>query len=306
MATGLVFNVQKFSLHDGPGIRTTVFLKGCPLHCWWCHNPESRGTEPFVHHDGTRCLGCLACVDVCPEGALSLDGRGALVTDPALCQGHGACSAVCPAEARQAVGRWITVERLLEEVEQDRLYYEESGGGVTFSGGEPLHQWRFLVQALAACGGREIHRVVDTTGFAPPEVLMRVARETDLFLYDIKLMDPQLHVRATGVPLRPILDNLGRLLSAGARVQVRIPLVPGVTDDEGIRKTAEFLAALPPLEGVRLLPFHRSAKEKHRKFGMPWLLESDQEIPRGQAEEWAAVLRRRGLDAAVGANSKGE
>lgn len=294
VTTGLVFNVQRYSLRDGPGIRTTVFLKGCPLGCWWCHNPESRGREPFVHYDAERCLRCGACVEACARGALSLTPAG-VVTDSALCDGGAACVAACPSEARTLVGRSVTVEALMDEVEPDRLYYDESGGGVTFSGGEPLLQWRFLLEVLAECGRRELHRAVDTTGFAAPEVLMRVARDTDLFLYDLKVMDPELHRRVTGVPLRPILNNLVRLVHAGARVEIRIPLIPGVTDDRSIEQSGEFLRTLPGIEGVRLLPFHASARDKHRRFGLPWLMNDDDEIPGSALRRWSESLRRRGL-----------
>jgi pyruvate formate lyase activating enzyme len=299
MSTGLIFNVQKYSIHDGPGIRTTVFFKGCPLSCWWCHNPESQGREPFVHYDSKRCLGCGGCVRACPAGALTLTAAG-VVTDWDRCDAHGVCAQVCPAEARQVIGRTVTVPELLDEIERDRLYYEESGGGVTFSGGEPLLQWRFLLDVLTACGERDLHRAVDTTGFASPKVLLQVAEQTDLFLYDIKTMDPELHRRATGVPLSPILDNLARLLSAGARVRIRIPLIPGVTDDDSIDRTGAFLASLPAIEAVHLLPFHRSARDKHEKFGFPWLLESDDDIPEERVQDWAARIGAEGLQVTVG------
>jgi len=299
LRTGLVFDVRKYSIHDGPGIRTTVFFKGCPLACWWCHNPESQGRAPFVHYDASRCLGCQECVRACPEGALSLSAGG-IVTDRSLCRERGECVAVCPAEARRRVGRRVTVAELLAELESDRLYYDESGGGVTFSGGEPLLQWEFLLEALAACGARDLHRAVDTTGLAAPAVLLRVAAQTDLFLYDIKTMDPELHRRATGVRLRPILDNLERLLGAGAQVRIRIPLIPGVTTDESIAETGAFLATLPRIEGVSLLPFHRSARDKHRKFDMPWLLESDDDIPGERVAAWSALMARHGFRVTIG------
>jgi len=299
MSTGRVFDVQKFSIHDGPGIRTTVFFKGCPLSCWWCHNPESRGREPFVHYEADHCLGCGECVTACPEGALAFGEEG-IVTDPALCQVCGVCADTCPAEARRLIGREVELEELLAHLERDRPYYEESGGGVTFSGGEPLLQWRFLLEALSACGARGLHRAVDTTGFAAPGVLRRVARETDLFLYDLKVMDPVVHRRVTGVPLQPILDNLALLLSLGARVRIRIPLIPGVTSDESIDRTAELLRSLPPVEGVSLLPFHRSARDKHRKFDFPWLLESDEELPEARVAAWKVRLEARGLSVTVG------
>jgi pyruvate formate lyase activating enzyme len=299
MRTGLIFNIQKYSIHDGPGIRTTVFFKGCPLTCPWCHNPESRGRQPFVYYDRDRCLGCEACVRACPEDALSRNGSG-IVTDAARCKTHAACADACPAEARRLVGRRVTVDELLGEIERDRTFYEQSGGGVTFSGGEPLLQWKFLVDVLAACGKRGMHRAVDTTGYCEPEVLDRVAAETDLFLYDIKLMDPAQHRQLTGVPLEPILDNLSRLLARGAKVRIRVPLVPGVTSDESIARTAALLASLPEVDGVNLLPYHRPAKDKHRKFGMPWLLASDDDIPQDRVDAWAGRMADRGLRVTVG------
>lgn len=299
MHTALIFDVQKYCVHDGPGIRTTVFFKGCPLSCPWCHNPESRGRRAFVHYEADRCLGCGACVAVCPEGALSLTASG-VRTRAARCRLHAACVEECPAEARRLVGRRVGVEELVREVERDRVYYDESGGGVTFSGGEPLLQWRFLVEVLKACGARGLHRAVDTTGFAAPQVLRRVAPETDLFLYDLKVMDAELHRRTTGVPLQPVLDNLALLLSLGARVRIRIPLVPHVTTDASVERTADFLASLPAVEGVNLLPFHRSARDKHRKFGMPWLLEHDDDVPAERIAAWADRIASRGLQVSVG------
>lgn len=299
MRTGLIFDIKKYSINDGPGIRTTVFFKGCPLSCWWCHNPESRGRDAFVYYDATKCLGCQDCVRVCPEGALSM-GDGGIVTDPELCVDHGLCAAVCPSEARRLIGRRLTVDELLAEIEKDRLYFDESGGGVTFSGGEPLLQWEFLLDVLKECGRRELHRTVDTTGVAAPDVLLRIAAETDLFLYDIKTMDPELHKRSTGVQLRAVLENLARLLGAGAKVRIRIPLIPGVTDSDSIDRTGALLASLPAIEGVNLLPFHRSARDKHRKFGVPWLLESDDEIPGEQIQQWADLMGAHGFEVTIG------
>ena len=299
MRTGLIFNVQKYSIHDGPGIRTTVFFKGCPLTCPWCHNPESRGRQPFMYYDRDRCLGCEACVRACPERALSRNGTG-IVTDAARCQTHATCADACPSDARRLIGRRVTVPELLGEIEQDHTFYDVSGGGVTFSGGEPLLQWKFLLDLLVVCGKRGIHRAVDTSGYCEPHVLERVARETDLVLYDIKLMDPALHQRLTGVPLEPILENLSRLLEARATVRIRVPLIPGVTSDDSIGRIAALLASLPEVDGVSLLPFHKSARDKHRKFGMPWLLPADDAVPQERIAAWAGRLADRGLKVAVG------
>ena len=297
---GLIFDIRRYSVHDGPGIRTTVFFKGCPLSCWWCHNPESQGREPFVYYNPDRCLGCQTCIQACPEGALSMTPDG-VATDASRCTLGGVCVQVCPAEARQMVGRRYSVAEVVAEIERDRLFHEQSGGGVTFSGGEPLQQWRFLNQVLDACGERGIHRAVDTTGFASPKVLLSVAERTDLFLYDIKTMNPELHREATGVPLQPILDNLVRLASARARIRIRIPLIPGINDnDENIERTGAFLADLPGIDAVHLLPFHRPAKSKHARFGMPWRLEDDREIPDERVQELTARLERFGLSVTIG------
>ncbi len=301
---GLIFDIRRYSVHDGPGIRTTVFFKGCPLSCWWCHNPESQGRERFVYYNPDRCLGCGECVAACPEGALTLTDDSA-VTDATRCRLDDGCAApcvaACPAEARQMVGRSYTAGEVLAEIERDALFHDESGGGVTFSGGEPLLQWRFLLELLRRCGERGIHRAVDTTGFASPKVLAQVAEQTDLFLYDLKTMDPALHREATGVPLQPILDNLVRLTELGARIRIRVPLIPGINDTDGnMDATGAFLAPLGGIDAVHLLPFHRPARSKHERFGMPWRLADDREIPAERVDALAARLERHGPPVIIG------
>jgi len=300
---GLILDIRRYSVHDGPGIRTTVFFKGCPLSCWWCHNPESQGVTPFVHYDVDRCLRCLACLEVCDAGALFLTDAG-VETDSNLCTVCGDCVVACPAHARRMVGGGYSVAEVLAEVEKDRLFYDESGGGVTFSGGEPLVQWRFLLGVLEACGERGIHRTVDTSGMVAPSTLLRVADRTDLFLYDLKSMDPIRHERTTGAPLKPILDNLVRLLQAGLRVWIRLPLIPGFNDDEdNVDRTGAFLAGLggmERIESVHLLPFHKAAKHKHLKFGMAWRLKGDAQIPPDRTEEVRAHLESHGLTVKIG------
>jgi pyruvate formate lyase activating enzyme len=297
---GLIFDIRRYSVHDGPGIRTTVFFKGCPLSCWWCHNPESQGRTPILHYDPARCLRCGTCVAACAQGALTL-GPGGIAFDGDRCRLDGACVQACPARARELVGRSWTVAELVAEIEKDQLFHDQSGGGVTFSGGEPLLQWAFLLDALRATGERGIHRTVDTSGFASPRVLVEVAEETDLFLYDLKTLDAQLHRRVTGVPLRPIVDNLDRLLARNAHVRIRLPVIPGISDGaDHMERVAAFLTARPGVEGVHLLPFHRPARAKHERFGVPWRLEDDDVLPDERLSHLSGLLRARGLDVTIG------
>jgi len=298
--TGRIFNIMRFSTHDGPGIRTTVFLKGCPLACWWCHNPENWGHVPGVVYIKDRCTGCGACVAACPHQALSLTPEGVLA-DPDRCQGCGACVAACPAEARESTGRPIGLEELLQTVERDTPFYDQSGGGVTFSGGEPLAQPGFLMAALERCGRAGIHRAIDTSGYAEADVVRRAARSADLFLYDLKAMDPETHRRCTGVDNARILGNLRFLSEAGAEVVVRIPLVPGVNDDPAnIAATGEFLAGLPRRHPVDLLPYHDTARGKYARLG---LSRSEPAPAPPAAERLAAIqseLSRYGISAHIG------
>lgn len=267
-AEGLVFNVMRFATHDGPGIRTTVFLKGCPLACLWCHNPEHRRDLPAVVWEGRRCIGCGACIAACPTGACTLcDGQIRL--EVSRCRRCGRCADACPAEALERTERPLGLATLLATLERDRPFFEESGGGVTFSGGEPLAQPAFLLAALEAVGRLGIHRAVDTSGYADSELLATVADRADLFLFDLKGIDPRKHRRATGVDNRPILDNLARLSAAGAEIVVRMPLIPGINDGrEDLVAAGTFLAGLPRRPPVDVLPYHRAAAGKYRRLGL--------------------------------------
>ena len=231
--TGLVFDVRKYSIHDGPGIRTTFFLKGCPLSCVWCHNPEGLRPAPELFQRPDRCLGpdaCGACLAVCPSQAAAPAKTSETTGSGGLCLVCGACAAVCPTQARQLVGFRLTTEQALAAALEDEPFYDESGGGVTFSGGEPFFQPDFLLECLAAFKARGIHTAVDTSGFAPPEMLEKAAERADLFLFDIKLMDSRAHEQWTGVPNDRILKNLRLLCERGSSIWVRIPLIPGVND----------------------------------------------------------------------------
>lgn len=276
-ATGTIFDIRKFSLHDGPGIRTTVFFKGCPLACAWCHNPESQAFGDEIMLWEQRCIGCGECLEHCTHGAIvqvaGFDGRVRFVTDRAACTRCGECIDACPAEARTRVGRRMTVEKVMQEIERDRSFYEESGGGVTFSGGEPLAQAVFLRGLLEACRAVDLHTAVDTCGFAPWGALESILPYTDLFLYDIKVMDENEHRRLTGVSNRLILSNLKGLSASGARIILRVPIIPGMNDsEENFHEVASLAAGLPNLERVDLLPYHPSAAGKYERLDMDYAL----------------------------------
>jgi pyruvate formate lyase activating enzyme len=267
-----VFDVRRYSVHDGPGIRTTVFLKGCALSCWWCHNPESQAPGPeTIVHEG-RCIRCGACVEACLHGAVAwVDG--APVTDRSRCRACGTCTSACWTGAREVAGRAMSVEEVLAVVERDRPFYEQSGGGVTLSGGEPMLQARFAAALLAAARRLGFHTALDTCGHAPWESFERLRRDVDLFLYDLKLMDDARHRRYTGVGNRRILANLRRLSEAGHRIVLRVPVVPGVTDDAGnLAAVRAFASGLPRLVRLDLLPYHAIGVHKYQRLDRPYRL----------------------------------
>ena len=285
--TGIVFDIKKFSIHDGPGIRTTVFLKGCPLSCQWCHNPESQEMEPEIMLRPNRCIGCRVCINACPQGAISeRDGR--TITDVDRCIRCGACAEACYAEARELVGREMTVGEVMVEIEGDIAFYDESGGGVTFSGGEPLVQPDFLRDLLQACQEQEIHTTVDTCGFAPWEVLDSIRHHVDLFLYDLKLMDDARHQKYTGASNAIILANLRALVQRGHTTVLRVPIIPGINDDEANIAAIGALATELGLD-ADLLPYHATAIDKYRRMGRRYELEG----VTAPDEKWMVEIERR-------------
>jgi pyruvate formate lyase activating enzyme len=295
-----IFSIIRFSTHDGPGIRTTVFMKGCPLSCWWCHNPENWQHLPSEVYRIERCIGCGLCIAGCPSGALSPGPHG-IMTDPGLCRHCGRCTDVCPAEARECISKQIGMADLVSFLSRDVPFYEQSGGGVTFSGGEPLCQPDPLMTALRHCGELEIHRAVDTSGYVDSRTLMAVARHTDLFLYDLKLIDPEKHRAHTGVDNALILSNLRLLSEAGAAIIVRMPLIPGVNDDpQSIARAGEFIAGLPCRHPVDLLPFHRAAGAKYAKLGLPYRGEELAPLPPEVVTAAEQQLAHLGLKVSIG------
>ena len=299
-ATGILFDIRRYSLHDGPGIRTAVFFKGCPLRCAWCHNPESQRQPPELILRPKFCIACAGCVSACPQNAIHQDGER-LWTERLLCQDCGACVEACYAEARQLVGRRWTLDEVLAVLERDAAFYARSGGGVTFTGGEPLAQPGFLAALLAAARRLGLHTAVETSGYARWETVERLRPDVDLFLYDLKLIDERRHRQWTGVSNRRILDNLQRLSQAGAGLVVRIPLVPGANADaENLAATAAFLAGLPNLLRVDVLPYHPSAEAKYAGLGRDYALAGLGTPPADALESAAAALQRFGLPTTIG------
>jgi len=293
-ATGLIFDLRRFSIHDGPGIRTTVFLKGCPLDCWWCHNPESRSPERELFFRAQRCIRCGACADACPEGALARE-------DPGLCRACGTCAEACYAGAREMVGKEMTVTEIMEEVLKDRPFYEESGGGVTASGGEPLMQAEFLLELFQACKREGLHTALDTNGYAPWEKIESLLTCVDLFLYDLKLMDEERHRQFTGASNRLILENLKRLSGRGASLHLRIPVIPEVNDDEeNLCSTAALARTLPGVKRVNLLPYHQTALAKYENLGQSYRLPETRNPSEERMLELARTFSDSGLPVHVG------
>ena len=265
---GMVFDIKRYAIHDGPGIRVTVFLKGCPMSCAWCHNPESISADRQQMHTAGRCIGCGECVRVCPVEACAVTSGG-WVVDAGTCTLCGACADICPTRAVEIVGEDLSAAEVISEIEKDRTIIDHFGGGVTFSGGEPLMQPEFLIDLLKACGGAHLHRTVDTAGLAPTPTLLEVAGHTDYFLYDLKMTDPQLHRQWTGADNQLILRNLRALAETGADMEIRMPLIDGVNcSGAAIEAAADLVCLLAGnRKNVTLLPFHNLAPAKWAKLG---------------------------------------
>lgn len=265
---GYVFDIQHYSIHDGPGIRTTVFLSGCPLRCLWCQNPESQKLKPQLFYLKDKCIGCGRCIPVCPKGAIS-PFEGKVKTDRNLCDACGKCVEVCPTEARSIVGKEMTALEVYKKVASDVLFYNESGGGVTLSGGEVFVQPEFAAALLKLCKDNNIHTAVETCGFAQWETMEKVLSYVDLVMYDLKHLDTVEHEKCTGVPNETILENLKKIHhKLHLPINIRIPVIPGYNNSiKNMEATAEFIAnELDESVKVNLLPYHRMGEGKRQNL----------------------------------------
>jgi len=301
MKKGIIFDVKRYAIHDGPGIRTTVFLKGCPLRCQWCQNPEGIDLEPEVFWRENRCAeDCSACVTACPSRAVSKDGTR-IVVDREKCDFCRNCEEACVYDALEIVGREVSVGEIMEEIEKDRVFFDESGGGVTFSGGEPLLQVDFLESLLQEVKKSNIHVALDTSGYVPFQDLDRVSDQVDLFLYDLKIMDDEKHKKFTGVSNKIILENLRKLSGKEKAIIVRIPLVSGVNDDnQSIRMFTEHLRTLKNVKNISLLAYHRGGCEKFRRLLKEEKLETFNPPSKERIEEAKNILMDSGFSVKMG------
>ncbi|MFX1570184.1 MAG: glycyl-radical enzyme activating protein [Promethearchaeota archaeon] len=267
---GIIFDIQNYAIYDGPGIRTLIFLKGCPLKCVWCQNPESQKLTPQISYFEEKCVKCATCINACPNNALQLH-KNKIVRNEELCTTCGTCVEVCPNQVMEMVGKEILVEELVEIVIRDKPFFDNSGGGVTISGGEPTMQIRFLLEILKILKEKGIHTAIETCGYFNDDILEELTKYVDLFLFDIKHIDSLTHKEYTGVANDKILANFSALyLKIGnERIIPRIPVIPGVnTDEDTIRSIASFLNNLNYNGPIHLMPYNKLAKTKYEKVGM--------------------------------------
>ena len=300
LSAGVIFNVARYSTHDGPGIRTTVFFKGCPLNCWWCHNPESQSPTPQLIFREDRCIHCFACVKNCPHHALAIiDDSPAVLID--ACELSGECVRACYSGAREIIGKKMTAAEVMTEIERDTVFYDESGGGVTFSGGEPFMQPRILNSLLKLCKERMIHTAVETCGFVDSEIYASASPYVDQYLYDLKIIQDEKHRRFTRVSNGLILRNLRELARSHEHVIVRFPVIPSVNDDEeNVSLLGEFVSSLRKVDEVDVLPYHELGISKYKRLGARYRMREIKPPSNEGVARIAEQLRGYGLNVKIG------
>ena len=261
----IIFNIKRYAIHDGPGIRTTVFFKGCPLNCSWCHNPESKSYKKELFYNQKKCINCFDCVDACNKDALSIVNNK-LVLKREKCTGCFDCVNVCFNNVLKKAGTIYTVNELFNEINKDRVFYEESGGGITCSGGEPMMQIDFLEEFLKVCKTKKVHTVIDTSGYAEFDNFKRILKYTDLFLYDLKFISEKKHKKYTGLSNKIIINNLTMLKNNNASIRIRIPVIPDINGKEEIDEIIKFVDKIG-IKKVDLLAYHQVGINKEYRLG---------------------------------------
>lgn len=300
MTTACVSNIQKFCVHDGPGIRSVVFLMGCPLRCKWCQNPENFAAKPVLMFNQSRCIGCGECLRHCSQGCGVEVYDGALAVDRAACTGCGDCVEHCYVEAKTLCGQKMTTEEVYQAVMKDEMFYRETGGGITISGGEATMYPDFCSELLQELQQAGIHTAVETCGYCSEDSLRTIAAHTDLFLYDLKAATPETHVYWTGVDCERIHNNLRMLVQNGSRVILRIPLIPGVNDGDEFHRIMQLATSMNTIPEMHILPFHQVGSSKYEQVGADYDMVEVPECPQSLAEQHKEIALSYGFEVNIG------
>jgi pyruvate formate lyase activating enzyme len=301
MTEGIVFDIQRYSIHDGPGIRTVVFLKGCPLKCLWCCNPESQLASPQLGFIQSKCIGCLECVKACPNKAIRFDKKKGFIVDNELCDLCGKCADACYPGARIIIGKKMSVDEVISEVIKDKSFYNRSNGGITLSGGEVLLQWGFAKEILKRCKELKIHTAIETSGYGKWEYFNQVLEYTDLVLYDLKHMNSIEHKKLTGVDNRLILENARKVSKQVREMIIRVPLIPGINDSkDNIVNLVKFVSTLEKVTEIDILPYHKLGVSKYNQIGQTYKLININPPTEQEINEIVEIIQGAGFLVKVG------